>query len=106
MPRNYKMIMVFVLLAIVMFLTGSIVINLYNRSTDDVKTDVGFHWWIGLLSILGGLIAIGASVLIAVYPTQVTVVKQVVGSRAVAVGRAIRGKDTAAVQKEGTTVGS
>lgn len=102
MPRNYKMIMVFVLLAIVMFLTGSIVINLYNRSTDDVKTDVGFHWWIGLLSILGGLIAIGASVLIAVYPTQVTVV----GSRAVAVGRAIRGKDTAAVQKEGTTVGS
>lgn len=101
MSRNYKMIVVFVLLAIVMLLAGSIVINLYNRSTDDVKTDVGFHWWIGLLSILGGLIAIGISVLLVVYPTKVAVAKQ----RAATVGRVIRGKDIATIQKEDMTVG-
>jgi len=67
MPPNYKIITALVLLAIVMFVTGSVVINMYNRCSDDVKKDVGFHWWVGLLSILGGLSAIVLSVLAGVY---------------------------------------
>lgn len=67
MTPNYKMITALVLLAIVMFVTGSVVINMYNRCSDAVKKDVGFHWWVGLLSILGGLSAIVLSVLAGVY---------------------------------------
>lgn len=78
MSRNYRVIMIPMLFAITMVLLGSVVINMYTRCSDDVKKDVGFHWWIGLLSILGGLFTIVISVLVGIYGDRMNIFKRTV----------------------------
>jgi len=74
--RDWMMIMFFTVFSAVMLLTGSLMINLYEKSPDDVQEDTGFHWTIGLVSIIAGCLSAGVSLMFLVYPTKADRVKQ------------------------------
>jgi hypothetical protein len=54
-----------VLFAIVLLLTGSLIINMYNVCADADKSKWTFHWWVGLGSILVGVVCVGYMIVIA-----------------------------------------
>ena len=75
---SMKMIVFLVTLAIVMMLTGSIVINMYGRISEgdnEMKGKLGFHWWVGLSSIVGGVLASVVTVLLVIYPERTRNIK-------------------------------
>ena len=57
-------IILLVTFAIVLLLTGSLILNMYNVSGDSDKSKWGFHWWVGLGSILVGVVCIGYMILV------------------------------------------
>ena len=66
----------FVIFAIVMFMSGSLLINFYNQVDKTTKDNTGLHWWCGLLSIIAGLISTVLALVYVFGSDKVTAVKQ------------------------------
>ena len=62
--------------AIVMFLSGSLLINFYNQADDALQKNTGLHWWCGLLSILAGLASTVLTLLYMFRSEKIAAVKQ------------------------------
>ena len=75
MSFDTKSIMFCAMVAIVMFLTGSIVINLYNQCPANIQSGAEFHWWVGLVSLFGGLVSSGVIILLLTYPDRMSKIK-------------------------------
>ena len=66
----------FVIFAIVMFMSGSLLINFYNQVDKTTKDNTGLHWWCGLLSIIAGLISTILALVYVFESDKVTAGKQ------------------------------
>lgn len=74
--RDWMMILFFTVFSAVMILTGSLLINLFEKSSQSVQDESGFHWTVGLVSIIGGCLSAGVSLMFLVYPTKSEKVKK------------------------------
>jgi heme/copper-type cytochrome/quinol oxidase subunit 2 len=71
-------IMFLSIFAIVLLLTGSLLINLYMMVGDGSRQreDAIFHWWVGLLSIFTGIVCVVCLIMVARQTNVYSVIQQ------------------------------
>ena len=76
---NTSTILFLVLFAIVLLLTGSVMINLYDNiktsvfTSENVSDMASFHWWIGIISIMTGVVCMIFSIYLINSSTNTTI---------------------------------
>jgi hypothetical protein len=56
------------ILAFILFLSGSSLINFYHQAGVDLRNNTGFHYGIGITSLLVGLVATGFAIVLVCWP--------------------------------------